>query len=237
MSNVMFLAAALVLVTSPAMAGLSWNYNYAAGNGNTLTTPYSLPGMTIDTFDSGSSSSGPGGSVTAWTYSGNSAIYLGDVSGKASAPYNGRIAPYGKDNTHYFSVPATGSGNGVATVDFGGGSYTYLGLLWGSMDAYNQIDLLSDGSVVGTITGTDVAYGHDPDGNQMSTLTNEYVNIFSTEGFDAIRITSFAGFGGSSPYAFELDNLAVAVPVPLPGALPLGLFAVGLGMAKLRKYV
>lgn len=238
MSKLMFLAAALALVASPAMAGLSWNYNYAAGNGNTLTTPYALPGMTVDTFDLGSSNSGPGGSVVpTWTYSGNYAIDLGDIPSVASAPYNGRTDS-AKDNTHYFSVPATGSADGVATVDFGGDKYAYLGLFWGSMDKYNQIEFLSGGvggSVVGTITGTDVAFGHDPDGGQLSNMTNEYVNIFSTVGFDAIRITSFAGQGGSSPYAFELDNLAVAVP--LPGALPLVLFALGLGVTKLRRYV
>jgi hypothetical protein len=231
MSKVMFLAAAVALVASPAMAGLSWNYDHAAGNGNTLTTPYGYSDMTVDTFDKGGETSGPGGSViSTWTYSGNSAIYFGDVPNMASAPSNGTD----KDNTNYFSVPANLDNPRSATVYFGGGSYNYLGLFWGSMDTYNQIDLLSggvNGTLVGTITGTDVAFNRDANGNQTSNLTNEYVNIFSTEAFDAIRITS-------TSYAFELDNLAVAtVPVPLPGALPLGLFAVGLGMAKLRKYV
>jgi hypothetical protein len=235
MRRLMFVAAACAFLAGPAMASLSWNYNYAAGNGNTLTSPY---GAVVDTFDLGGESSGPGGSVVpTWTYAGNYAIDLGDVPGTASAPYNGRVLPYGKDNTHYFSVPASGSAAGVATVDFGGGSYRYLGLFWGSMDAYNQIEFLSGGvggSVVGTITGTDVAFGNDPDGGQTSVFTNEYVNIFSTVDFDAIRITSFAGFGGSSPYAFELDNLAVAVPVP--GAFLLALFGLGAGL-KLRRFV
>ena len=205
-------------MAGPASASLTWNYAYAAGDGTTylsLTSPYILAfGATVDTFDG----TRPGG-----TYDGSWAIYTGDVSGKASAPYNAEILPYGKEDTPYLSVPkAVTDDPQTATVDFGGGSYDYLGLMWGSMDNYNKIYFLSggvDGSVVGTITGSDVSRD-SASGGQEDWENNAYVNIFSTVAFDAIRIES-------TSYAFELDNLAVGV-IPAPGAILLGSIGVAL---------
>jgi hypothetical protein len=206
----------LVLVVAvPAMANLTWNYAFADGDGTSLTSP--IPGAIVDTFS---------GTRPGWTYTGNSIIYTGDVSGKASAPWS--ALDNAKDNTPYLAVPEV-TPNPYVTVDFGGGSYNYLGLHWGSMDAYNQIEFLSGGSVVETITGDDVWLGSGPAGGQAIPNTNQYVNFFSTSAFDAIKITSFGqpGYPGTSaPYAFELDNLAVAIPAP--GAILLGSIGVGL---------
>jgi hypothetical protein len=202
-------------LASPAMANLSWNYVYADGDGTSLTSPY--PGAIVDTFS---------GTRPGWTYTGNAVIYTGDVSGKASAPWS--VPDNAKDDTPYLAIPEV-TPNPYVTVDFGGGSYNYLGLHWGSMDAYNQIEFLSGGSVVETIAGDDVWLG-GPAGGQTIPETNAYVNIFSTSAFDAIRITSFGqpGYPGTSaPYAFELDNLAVAV-IPAPAAILLGSIGVGL---------
>jgi hypothetical protein len=192
-------------LASPAMANLSWNYNYADGDGTSLTSPY--PGAIVDTFS---------GTRPGWTYTGNAVIYTGDVTGKASAPWS--VLDGVKDDTPYLAVPEV-TPDPYVTVDFGGGSYNYLGLHWGSMDAYNQIEFLSGGGVVGTITGSDV-WLVAPGGGQTIPETNAYVNIFSTSAFDAIKITSFGEMSGSSPYAFELDNLAVVIPAP--GAILLG---------------
>jgi hypothetical protein len=197
---------ALTLVAAgPAMASLTWNYVYADGDGTSLTSPY--PGAIVDTFS---------GTRPGWTYTGNAVIYTGDVPNKASAPWS--VLDGVKDDTPYLAVPEE-TPNPYVTVAFGGGSYHYLGLMWGSMDAYNQIEFLSGGSVVETIAGDDVWIGAGPAGGQAIPNTNQYVNIFSTSAFDAIKITSFGGMGGSSPYAFELDNLAV---IPAPGAILLG---------------
>ena len=224
MKRLMFITIVCAFVAGPAMAGLSWNYNYAAGDGTTylsLTSPYgSLPGFQVDKF----SDTRPG-----WTYDGSWAIYTGDVSGKASAPYNAEISPFGKEDTPYFSVPKDVSDvPQYATVDFGGGTYQYLGLMWGSMDPYNKIYFLSggvSGSVVETITGSDVSRD-SASGHQTDWYNNAYVNIFSTSAFDAIRIES-------TSYALEFDNLAVAVPVP--GAVLLGILGLGVAGIKLRK--
>lgn len=193
-------------LASPAMANLSWNYVYADGDGTSLTSPY--PGAIVDTFS---------GTRPGWTYTGTYAIYTGDVSGKASAPYNPET-DMAKDDTAYLAVPKDVTDNPQwVAVDFGGGTYNYLGLHWGSMDTYNKIYFLSGGSVVETITGSDVSRD-SASGNQEDWENNAYVNIFSTSPFDAIRIES-------TSYAFELDNLAV---IPAPGAVLLGGIGVSL---------
>jgi len=203
-------------LASPAMASLTWNYDYADGDGTSLTSPY--PGAIVDTFS---------GTRPGWTYTGNAVIYTGDVPNKASAPWS--VLDGAKDNTPYLAVPEL-TPNPYVRVDFGG-SYNYLGLHWGSMDAYNQIEFLSGASVVGTITGDQVWIGSGPAGGQAIPNTNQYVNFISTLAFDAIKITSFGPDpilypGTSAPYAFELDNLAVAI-IPAPGAILLG----GIGVA------
>ena len=113
-------------------------------------------------------------------------------------------------------------------VDFGGATYNYLGLFWGSVDAYNQIEFLNNGVVVpnGTWTGTGVLSPSPANGNQTAPSTNLYVNFYGVPDFDAVRFTSFSGYPDtSSPFAYELDNLAV---IPVPSALMLGLVGVGI---------
>ena len=222
MKRLMFITIVCAFMAGPAMAALSWNYDYADGDGTSLTSPYT--GAIVDTF-------GPG-LRPGWTYTGNAVIYTGDQSGLASAPWSALDSA--KDNTPYLSVPEL-TPNPFVTVDFGGGTYNYLGLHWGSMDEYNQIEFLSSGGVVETITGDLVWIGSGPAGGQAIPNTNQYVNFFSPSAFDAIRITSFGGDGypgTSAPYAFELDNLAV----PVPGAVLLGILGLSVAGVKLRKY-
>lgn len=222
MKRLLFVTALCALMGLPALASVSINYNYAIAGDLTLTTPYS--GAIVDNFDAGR----PG-----WTYSGNGAIVSGSASGLYAAPFND-VLMVNPDATHYFAVPQD---NTVlwAMVDFGGPTYNQLGLFWGSVDTYNQIEFLNGGSVVtdGTWTGTQAIAPSAANGNQSAPFENLYVNFLGVPDFDAVRFTSFANSGGSSPFAFEFDNLSV-VPVPVPGAFLLALLG-GLGVVGVRR--
>jgi len=59
--------------------------------------------------------------------------------------------------------------------------------------------------------------------------TNLYVNFYNLPEFDAVRFLS-------SGWAFEFDNLAVGLtPVPVPGAVLLGVLGLSIAGIKLRK--
>ena len=120
------------------------------------------------------------------------------------------------------------------------GDQTYLGLLWGSVDSYNTLELLKDGVVVDTITGSDIFAAA---ASQNITLTAQsqgadgtvYVNLSNAPTFDAFRVTS-------SNYAFEFDNVAfkngsnAPNEVPLPPALLLiGSAIAGAGLMGRRR--
>lgn len=142
-------------------------------------------------------------------------------SGQIAEPYlsSGQGAafgtPDGPDKTKYLTsgaVPSTAD----ATLTFTS-PQNYLGLLWGSVDNYNTLTLLSGNTVVGTVLGSQVltAAGINTSGAQDAAGT-AYVNIHSTMGFNKVVATS-------SSYAFEFDNVAFsAVPEPstyIAGAL------------------
>jgi len=202
-----------VLCLSNANAAITIDYSYSMAADGTLTTANSW--AIVDNFDSGR----PG-----WNYTGNGSIVNGSASGLYAAPYNSTLMS-GPDATDYFTTPID---NTVlwSMVDFGGTTYNYLGLFWGSVDEYNQVEFLNNGVVVpnGSWTGTQVLSPSEANGNQTAPSTNLYVNFYDVPDFDAVRFTSFSGYGGSSPFAFELDNLAV---IPAPGALMLSIIGLG----------
>ena len=214
MKTILIIFIFIFLCASNASAIITIDYNYSIAADGTLTTPYSS--AIVDTFDN------PG--RPGWTYTGNGAIVSGSASGLYAAPYNSSlmVAP---DTTNYFTVPQNNQAL-IATVDFGGAIYNYLGLFWGSVDSYNQIEFLNNNSVVtnGTWTGDQVLSPSPANGNQTAPSTNLYVNFYGVPDFDAVRFTSFNGYGGSSPFAFEFDNLAV---IPVPGAFVLSSIGVG----------
>jgi hypothetical protein len=211
-----------VLYVSNASAMISIDFNYALAGDGTLTTSYS--GAVVDNFDSDR----PG-----WIYSDNGTIRSGSVSGLSAAPYNDLSASF--DTTYYYSVPEDGGLPLSSTVYFGGATYNYLGLFWGSIDEYNQIEFLKNGNVVadGTFTGDQLPAPSEANGAWQGASSNLYVNFYNVPEFDAVRFTSFGGYGGSSPYAFEFDNLAVST-IPAPGALLLGMIGLA-GIKGLRK--
>jgi PEP-CTERM motif len=133
----------------------------------------------------------------------------GRVGGQYAQPgyYNAPL-----DTTQYLSVPAN-AGAGSVTYSLGSDK-NYLGLYWSTIDSYNVIRLLENGTVVATIPGA--AFN----GSESLGSTSEYVNILVTGGnFNQVEFSS-------SQYAFELDNLTVSdlrdtSPVPEPASLAL----------------
>ncbi|WEN14267.1 hypothetical protein PY254_13605 [Rhodanobacter sp. AS-Z3] len=130
--------------------------------------------------------------------------------------------PDGTDTTTYLT---SGGPNGSTTLTFAT-AQRYLGLLWGSVDGYNNLEFFSGGTSVASFWGAAVTAvagaGNCVNGNQ-TTIGTCYVNINFLQGsFDRVVATS-----GS--YAFEFDNVAFSsapIGVPEPGIL--GMFGVGL---------
>lgn len=141
------------------------------------------------------------------------------LSGGNGLGFGSPNQPNGADTTHYLST-----GTGSVTLDFGV-SLSYLGLLWGSVDDYNQIEFFDGANSVGAFTGINVL--GLPNGNQ-GPGGSVYVNFNDLEGtFTKVVLTS-----GTN--AFEIDNVAInSVP---DGGATVGLVGLGLiALAAVRR--
>lgn len=148
------------------------------------------------------------------TYTGNGNVVTGSLGGITAAP------PL-TNTTGYLAVPSTAQqgSSGSVTITFGA-DYNYFGLLWGSIDAYNEIRFFDGETLVWSGNGSTVA--SPANGCQNCANTNRYVNfLFDGPGFDRIVLTS-------NGRAFESDNHAYG-RVPVPATLLL----FGLGFASL----
>lgn len=168
----------------------------------------------------------------------DAAFVTGSASGIYAAPYlsggNGLgfgspDQPDGVDTTRYLTTGSTGAfSNAAVDIAFDDGQ-RYIGLLWGSVDAYNTMTFYSGATLVGSITGADVLASPTGDQGLNGTV---YVNINSDTAFDRVVFTS-------TNYAFEFDNLAwnsTPIPAPEPASLALlGSALLGLGVASRRR--
>ena len=222
----LFITIVCAFMAMPTMAGLSpITYEHTVAGPGELTS--SNPLAIIDDFEGGVGYTPPAG----WVYGGNYIITPTGISGQAGIPWYGGVS----DPTSFLAVPLLDDTNvdpDIATVYFGGPKYSYLGLFWGSMDPYNEIRLYDGATMIGSYTGNDASLGSPAQGQQDNGDDNAYVNIHSTVAFDRIELVSYGFSGGVSPYAFELDNLAV---VPVPGAILLGMLGLSVAGVKLRK--
>ena len=134
------------------------------------------------------------------------------------------------DQFIYYELISSASSSLSANTELG---ITYLGFYWGSVDTYNDFEFYSGGTLVTTITGTELLSElGGTSGNQTSSLSNEYVNIaFSIEEqFDTLVISTSGVAGEFDNIVIGLSTREIAVPAPTG----LALFAFGLVALSLR---
>lgn len=184
-------------------------------------TGLNLNYATFDNLPLGNGAGSSGGLGISFT--GTAGVVNGSASGLYAAPYlsNGNGSLFGDlsngpDTTNYLST-------GIGTVTLSLPTLSnYLGLLWGSVDSYNSLELFNGGTLVGTVTGDDVVASANGDQGVDGTY---YVNINSDEAFNAVELIS-------TQYAFEFDNVAYDPP-PAPAPEPSSLSLVGVAIAVL----
>jgi hypothetical protein len=130
--------------------------------------------------------------------------------------------PFGDDNNNYMAV----LGGGTEDINYSSLRDSF-GLYWGSVDTYNSLAFYNGGTLVATVTGSEVDPPLLADGDQTDFGSNGYVLINSLPKFNEVVVTSAAN-------SFEFDNVVAGVPEPSTWAMMLLGFA-GLGYAAYRK--
>lgn len=202
-------AAALLFVAAPAQAAL-FNVTFAASAPGVQGSGAGFENAQLGQLANGYSEAGltfsPSGSVQVKTppNDGNGAFPFGDLSQK------------------YLSV----LGGSEVRVDVGLQA-SRISLYWGSIDTYNSIEFYNGATLVGSLTGGDVA-PLQGDGGQFDFQSNRLVTLYLSNGtFDSVRLLS-------SSNSFEFDNISSGVPEPSTWAMMLIGFA-GLGYLSRRK--
>jgi hypothetical protein len=201
-------------------AGDSGSVPFAVYNVGTATTAGLQNQTTISNpgFDGIQSITftGTGGNV--------SGVYAGSVSGVALSLFtlgNTGGQPLGCPGSScadYFAAQPSTTTSGGVTISWGTNTQTALYILWGSVDAGTNYNIVTtNGATTDTITGTQIlaALGNPPSGQY-----NAWVEI---TGLDPFTSATFTDTDSGNP-AFEFD----IGQTPIPAALPL--FAGGLGL-------
>jgi hypothetical protein len=157
------------------------------------------------------------------TFSGGNVVGPGTTSGQFAQPYG--------STGQYYSVGPSTSTQG--TIDLSSFDNIYnLSFIWGSVDQYNTLEILSGSTVLGVLHGSDIF--NPANGDQTNPNTNPIVTLFFDGGdealVDGLRLSS-------DQNAFEIDNMAInGVPEPATWAMMLlGFGAVGFAMRRGRK--
>jgi hypothetical protein len=192
-------------------------------------------GATVDGFNGQDLSTGEqsvlnvgGGTLTL-----NDAQVVQGTTGNYAAPW--AVGTNHADTSKYISV--YGGGTATFTLNPKGAGAEYIGLEWGSVDAYNSITFESESAIYNSHDKV-IGYNYTP----IETLTGSQI-LADADGNQGVNGTVYANFTSSSPIyrvifsstsnSFEFDKLAFDVnPVPLPGGLPLFVSALlGIGAA------
>lgn len=144
-----------------------------------------------------------------------------DISGSygfATGSHDGLTAPAGDDTPYLYT--STSIGDGVATLQTP--DFSTVSFYWGSIEAFNKVELLESGRVLLTVTGADILPANS---NQDASFTNQ--RIYFTAGPDetitGLRFTS-------TGVAYEVDDVSGQLanpPDPLPEPVTWGLMIVG----------
>jgi hypothetical protein len=185
--------------------------SYAATTVNSINGPDDTSNLNV-LFDFNSGA--PAG------LSGNYTITTGTAADLFAAPLG--------DTTPYLVVPGQGTA-GTALLDLGG-AFKKLSFYWGSIDRYNTVEFFTGANGSGTSLGAfagDAIPAAPANGDQGSALNNR--RVFFNFGGDTAQSVRFT----SSNIAFELDNIATAVPEPSTWATLLaGMTLVGMSMRR-----
>lgn len=154
----------------------------------------------------------------------NGSIFSGSVGGV-------RAQPFGSTGGYISVGPTDGTPKTLNLSGFG--LISSISFIWGSVDAYNTLEVLdAANNVLATFTGANATI--NPNGNQTSPATNPLAKLTIT-GADQ-GLVSGLRFNSTSN-AFEVDNVAIsasAVPEPATWAMMFAGFA-GLGLSMRRR--
>lgn len=166
----------------------------------------------------------------SFTLTGNFAIVNGSVSGQYAAPADSTTT---QTTTDYLVVPGTGV-DGFADL-WNGTGYNQVSFLWGSIDNYNDIQLLdAAGNPFGLTFNGDDPNVADPTatGGQQGPGTNR--RVFFTQGSGDPLIYGVR-FSNNGQRAFEIENVAFGGAVPEPATWAMLIAGFGLVGGAMRR--
>ncbi len=186
------------LAVAPAWAGpLPFSFTSTEGG-----TAQPGPGLSVVALTPGALPAGVQYAATQDTGGVPNGIVRGNASNEYSAPY---ISQSAQVTDQYYSTA-----RGSITFSFAHPE-GYFGLLWGSVDAGNELTFYSGSTTLGSIFGSDITLSAN---GTQSLAGSRYVNVDFTQGFDRAVATS-------KQVSFEFASV-VAEParqdVPEPGA-------------------